>query len=95
LLTGLVDDDLGVLLDQLLELGVAGQRLLQEWDLLGADVAGEVLAFLPALDLEIRTAEGGPVLQVVRGELAALHELDLGDLGQEVGWIGVVHICTY
>ena len=83
------------MLDQLLELGVAGPRFLQDRNLLGADRAGEVLARLPALQLEIRAAAGRTVLEVVGAELAALPELNLGDLGEQISGGRGLPSCTY
>jgi hypothetical protein len=91
-LARLVDDYLCVLLDQFLELGVASQSLLEQRHLLRSDVAGGVFAMLPALQLVVGSRWGRAVLEGVSGELAALHELDLGDLGQEVRFGGRVHV---
>ena len=80
MLADLLDDDLCVLLGQLLELGVSGQRLLQERNLLGTDMAGVILALLPGLELVVGAGIGRAALDVVGGELAPFHGWDAGDL---------------
>lgn len=85
LLPGPHDDRLGVLFDQGLKLGVAGQRFFQQGHLLGRDVARHVLAVLPALEFVIGRGRTCPVLERIGRELAALHERDISDLGQQVG----------
>jgi hypothetical protein len=80
LLAGLLDDRLGVPLGQLLELGVSGQRLLQKRNLLGAHMAGVILALLPGLKLVVGASIGRAALEVVGGERAPFHDWDAGDL---------------
>jgi hypothetical protein len=78
-----------------LELGVSGQRLLQERDRLRAYMAGVVGALLPTFELVARTGIGRPVLEVIGAEFAPFHELNAGDLSQEVMWRRGIHDCTY
>ncbi len=49
----------------------------------------------PALQLEIRAAAGRTVLEVVGAELAALPELNLGDLGEQISGGRGLPSCTY
>ena len=73
---GFFDDLLGVLLGELLELLIARQRLAHGGHLVAGHVAVEVPAFLPALQVVIRT--GGTLAH--DAEFAPFHGLDLGDL---------------
>ncbi len=63
LFPSLGDDQLGILLDQPLELGMTGQGLFQQGDLLGADVTGEVSALLPGLQFEVGRGGDGAVAE--------------------------------
>lgn len=83
---GLGDDQLGVLVAQGAEAGVAFQRLAENWEFLGADMAGDVLAVAPDLELEIRAGVLGTTGRAILGEFAELHGVDLGDLSEEICW---------
>lgn len=79
MLARLLDHELGVLFHQFLELSVARQRLLEHRHLLGTDVTGGVLAVFPALQLVIGSVLRAS-LEGISGELAALHQLNSGNL---------------
>jgi hypothetical protein len=80
LLTGIGDDHPGQLADQLLELGETSQRLLDQRQLVAGDVTGVILSILPTLELEVCRRMRGSIVEPAGRELAALHEIDLGDL---------------
>ena len=85
-LTGFLDDQVGILFGQLLVLGVTDQRALEGGQFVGGNMAGVILAFVPALEF-LMPARG------MRAELAPLHGGDGGDLFEEALLFGGTHIC--
>lgn len=85
-LTGFVDDQVGILLGQLPELGVTRQRILERGQFVRRDMPGVILAFLPALKF-VMPARG------MRREFSPLHGRNGGDLLQEASLFELIHIC--
>jgi hypothetical protein len=74
-----LDDDLGVLTSQILELLESGDSLLEGRDLILRNIPRDVLAVFPSLVVVVGALRSLPQ----NAEFAALHVLDLGDLLQE------------
>ena len=90
LLTGLSNHQVGILLGELLVLGIARQGGLHSRNIVGRNMPGVVLAILPALESVVR-AGGAGALQRIGRELAALHGRNGGNLPQNLMFIGLVH----
>jgi hypothetical protein len=75
------NDLLGVLPGEGLKLLVSIESLLNGWNLLAGNVAGDVFAIFPRLEL----IEGTGSALLDDGELAAFHGLNLSDLLKETG----------
>ena len=82
-LAGFGHHDAGVLVDEFAEALVTVDGLLDGRQFLGPNVAGAVLAIAPGLEAEIGGRVLGSIAVLVLGELALLHGLDGGDLGED------------
>jgi len=76
----LLNDKLGILADQSLELLIVGRVLSDHLDLVCGNVAGDGLAPFTALKIVVRTV--GTLTHDT--EFAWLHVLDLGDLLEDL-----------
>jgi hypothetical protein len=74
-----LDDDLGVLVSQILELLKSGDGLLEGRNLMLRNIPGDVLSVFPSLVVVVGALRSLPQ----NAKFAALHVLDLGDLLQE------------
>jgi len=83
-LAGFGDHQVGILLGQLLVLGIAGQSGLHRGEFRGADIAGVVLAVVPVLEFVVRAGGTGPLFEGVSREFPALHSGDGGDLLEDL-----------
>ena len=74
-----IDDGVGILLGEFLELVITIDGLLNRVGLIAGDVAGDVLAVFPGLKLVVAALLGF----AHNGQLATLHACDLCDLFKE------------
>jgi len=83
-LAGFGDDEVGILVDEFPEEGVATDGLLDGGQFLRADVTGAILAIAPDLEAVVRGRVLGTTAVLVLGEFAELHGFDGGNLGEDL-----------
>ena len=81
---GLIDDGLGILLGEFLELVITIDGLLNRVGLIAGDVAGDILAVFPGLKLVVAGLPGF----AHDGQFATFHACDVSDLFKESSRLG-------